>query len=121
MRDGRKSVVIVGCGNVAWHLAKRLSESERFAVRIFNHRNNSALVQFRKELKCETPSSLEQIPHDADYYFLCVPDAAIAEIASHLAISNPKSVLMHCAGSVPVEALGKRIHGTGVFYPLQTF
>jgi len=53
--------------------------------------------------------------HDA--VLLCVPDAALADVASVL-IDSP-AVVLHCAGAVPVSALGSG--SKGVFYPMVSF
>jgi predicted short-subunit dehydrogenase-like oxidoreductase (DUF2520 family) len=117
----RQKVVILGCGNLAWHLAKRLSDIGRFDLLVFNHRANAELKRFSAKLKCKTSPSLKNIPGDADYYFTCVPDDSIGTTISNIIIKNPSAVLMHCSGSAPLSVLGARGHGTGVFYPLQTF
>lgn len=52
-----------------------------------------------------------------DVVLLCVPDAALANIA--LAMSDSPAVVLHCAGAVPVSALGSG--SRGVFYPMVSF
>jgi predicted short-subunit dehydrogenase-like oxidoreductase (DUF2520 family) len=114
-------IAIIGCGNLGWHITKRVSETGRYTPVVYSHRNSPRLRETGKTFKCATYGSLNDIRDDAAFYFLCVPDSSIADVALAIRISDPKSVLLHCAGSVPAEALGNRVHGTGVFYPLQTF
>jgi len=116
-----KKIVIIGCGNVAWHLAKHLQSLKKYTLFVYNHKTNDALNDFRSTLKCNIAVGLENVIHDADYYFICVSDKHISETAERLEINNPKAILMHTSGSMKLRELGKRLHGTAVFYPLQTF
>jgi predicted short-subunit dehydrogenase-like oxidoreductase (DUF2520 family) len=122
MSENRETkIVIVGCGNVAWHLAAKLSGYDRFRIEVYNHRTNSALDGFRKELKCKTVVGLNRIPEDASFYFICVPDKFIRATARYVTAKDPRALLLHTSGSAPIGELGERVHDTGVFYPLQTF
>src|SRR5687768_3662717 len=111
-QPGRQKIVIAGCGNLAWHIAKKLQALDRFNVFVYNHRHHSMLVEFRKKLLCRVESSLDNIIKDADYYFICVDDKHIQDVAKKITTTNPKSVLMHTSGSVKLGALGERAHGT---------
>lgn len=116
-----KKIVIIGCGNVAWHLAKHFQSLNTYALFVYNHKANPALNDFRLKLKCKTAVGLEQVITNADYYFICVSDQFIADTARQLEIKNPNAVLLHTSGSAKIEELGNSIYGTAVFYPLQTF
>jgi siroheme synthase (precorrin-2 oxidase/ferrochelatase) len=48
----KNKVVIIGCGNVAWHFAKKLI-SLNFEVEVYNHKSNSNLLKFEKTLNCK--------------------------------------------------------------------
>ena len=113
-------IVIIGCGNVAWHLAKKFREMN-CTVLVYNHRVNVALEDFRKQLKASVKVGLHAIDDDASFYFICVPDREIAECAAKIQPKSPRAVVAHTSGSAGLEELGKRGHGTAVFYPLQTF
>ena len=113
--------MILGCGNVAWHIAKHLQSLKKHSVFVYNHQTNEALNDFRTKLKCNIAVGLENVIHDADFYFICVSDKHISETAAALDIKNPNAVLMHTSGSTKLKELGKRIHDTALFYPLQTF
>jgi predicted short-subunit dehydrogenase-like oxidoreductase (DUF2520 family) len=52
-----------------------------------------------------------------DVVVLCVPDSAVAQCAA--ALAETPSVVLHCAGSVPLSAL--RQGSRGVFYPMVSF
>ena len=57
-----------------------------------------------------------------DVVFLTVPDDLIVEVARGLPEAvRENSLVVHCAGSVSMEALQDQCKRAGVFYPLQTF
>jgi predicted short-subunit dehydrogenase-like oxidoreductase (DUF2520 family) len=117
----RQKIVIIGCGNVAWHIAKKLFSLKRFEILIYNHKPNSSLNDFRDKLGCRVFTSLEKITDDAPYYIISVTDKHIRSVAEKIKIKNPNALLTHVSGSAAIEDLGKRVHHTGVMYPLQTF
>lgn len=57
------------------------------------------------------------IPRDADLYVIAVTDSAIASVAAE--IGDVPGLVVHTAGSVPMNVLPQR--NRGVLYPLQTF
>lgn len=60
----------------------------------------------------EQVGRLNAVPH-ADLFMLCVPDGAIAELAAMLA-PNDQTVVVHCAGSVPVSVLQDHPYHGGI-------
>ena len=91
------SVVIIGSGNVATHLAATFLKVDTIAMTQINSRN------------------LNSIP-PADVTIIAVSDNAISEVSSK--ITN--SFVVHTSGSVTMDAL-KNTGSKGVFYPLQSF
>ncbi|AYO58745.1 NADP oxidoreductase [Chryseobacterium sp. 6424] len=106
--------VILGSGNVAYHLAKAFTEKNIPIVQVFG-RNEAAL----KEI-----SSLFNIPHstsvlaDADLYLIAVKDDAVAIVSEE--ITKKDCLVAHTSGSLPKEIL-KGNYRKASFYPLQTF
>tara|TARA_R110001632_G_scaffold210521_2_gene335625 strand:+ start:15352 stop:16056 length:705 start_codon:yes stop_codon:yes gene_type:complete len=91
------SVVIIGSGNVATHLAATFLKVDTISMTQINSRN------------------LNSIP-PADVTIIAVSDNAISEVSSK--ITN--SFVVHTSGSVTMDAL-KNTGSKGVFYPLQSF
>lgn len=116
----KRKIVILGCGNVAWHLAKHFFSLKNFQVYIYNHRANDLLQDFRTKLKCSTSTSLNDIIADADFYFVCITDKYISETVKKINITNKNAVLIHTSGSAKIEELGED-NNSAVFYPLQSF
>ncbi|MCC6373035.1 MAG: DUF2520 domain-containing protein [Bacteroidia bacterium] len=117
----KKKLVIIGCGNVAWHLCKHLSELKKYQITVYNHQANSALTEFKKEFACRIFPSLEAVMDDADYYLVAVSDSNIAKVEVKVHLKKANAVIIHTSGSVELSALGDRAHNGAVMYPLQTF
>lgn len=106
--------VIIGSGNVAYHLAKALKESGVQITSLFG-RNEIALAEIASELKI--PFETETLP-DAEFYLICVSDSAVEEISK--LIKKENCLVAHTSGSLPVDIL-KCKGRKASFYPLQTF
>lgn len=106
--------VIIGSGNVAYHLAKALKESGIEEMGIYG-RNNEELKKIFEEVRI--PFYTDDLP-EADFYLICVSDNAIAEVSS--IIKNPNCLVAHTSGSLPKEELLGN-YRKACFYPLQTF
>ena len=107
-------IVIIGSGNVAYHLAKAFGENQIPIAQIFG-RNKNDLSAIAEEL--QIPYSVEKLA-DADLYIISVNDSSI-EVVSEL-IENPNALVAHTSGSVSRDTLSGN-YRKAVFYPLQTF
>ena len=107
-------IVIIGSGNVAYHLAKAFKESGIEVFQIFG-RNAAELSKISEEL--HIPFSTETLA-DADLYLISVSDSSIAEVST--LIKKENVLVAHTSGSFSREALVGN-YRKSVFYPLQTF
>lgn len=107
-------IVIIGSGNVAYHLAKAFTINQLDVVQVFG-RNEKELNLISKELGI--PFSTDGLL-EADLYIIAVSDSAIAEVSKM--ILNPKAIVAHTSGSLPVDILIGD-YKKASFYPLQTF
>ena len=107
-------IVLIGSGNVAFHLAKAFSEAQISISQIFG-RNTTELQKISEQFTI--PFSTETLA-DADVYIISVSDSSIAEVSS--LIKNENALVAHTSGSVSREALSGNLRKS-VFYPLQTF
>lgn len=107
-------IVIIGSGNVAYHLAKAFTQNQIPIVQIFG-RNEKSL----KEISLETniPYSTEVL-EEADLYIISVKDDAIAEVSGM--IKNKNALVAHTSGSTSKSVLEGNYRKAS-FYPLQTF
>ena len=107
-------IVLIGSGNVAFHLAKAFTEAQIPISQIFG-RNTTELQKISEQFSI--PFSTETLA-DADVYIVSVSDSSIAEVSS--LIKNENVLVAHTSGSVSREALSGN-YRKSVFYPLQTF
>lgn len=107
-------IVLIGSGNVAFHLAKAFTEAQIPISQIFG-RNTTELQKISEQFSI--PFSTETLV-DADLYIISVTDSSIAEVSS--LIKNENALVAHTSGSVSREALSGN-YRKSVFYPLQTF
>ncbi|WP_407406144.1 Rossmann-like and DUF2520 domain-containing protein [Chryseobacterium sp.] len=107
-------IVIIGSGNVAYHLAKAFNQKKIPIAQIFG-RNKGDLEKINQELSI--PYSTDQL-EDADLYIICVSDQSV-DLVSTL-ITKKDCLVAHTSGSLPKEVL-VGAYRKASFYPLQTF
>ncbi|MDT0678246.1 Rossmann-like and DUF2520 domain-containing protein [Autumnicola musiva] len=107
-------VVILGAGNVAFHLFRAFQHTKEIdVVQVYNHRPEK-LSDFTET---NTTTSLSELKK-AQIYIFSLKDDAIAEVAKKL--KDSRSLYLHTSGGLPITVLSK-FENFGVFYPLQTF
>lgn len=111
------NIVIIGTGNTATVLSKKLKNAGHGIVQIFG-RDATAASRLAYDLDTESTNYWSVIRKDADVYLIAVSDDAISEVARHLHV--PGKVVAHTAASVSKDILKKTSHHYGVFYPLQS-
>lgn len=107
-------IVIIGSGNVAYHMAKAFSLKRIPLIQIFG-RNEKELNKISEELNI--PYSTENL-EDADLYIICVSDNSVEEVSK--LITRTDCLVAHTSGSLPKEILTGDYRKSS-FYPLQTF
>lgn len=107
-------IVIIGSGNVAYHLAKAFVENKIQVTQVFG-RNEAALKEISDELGI--PYSVNQL-ENADLYLIAVSDSSITEVSK--LIQNENALVAHTSGSTSIQDLDG-LFRKAVFYPLQTF
>lgn len=108
-------IVLVGTGNVAWHLFEGLRRTKDLAVIQVIGRSAKALAPFSK---ATSTGDFNRVLTDADLYIIAVSDDAISTVSQLLKLKD--KLIVHTSGSVPKEALAQGVR-RGVFYPLQSF
>jgi len=107
-------IVIIGSGNVAYHLAKAFTQNNIEDSQIFG-RNEVELNKISEELNI--PYSTKELA-DADLYLISVSDSAVEQVSD--LIKTEKALVAHTSGSLPIETLNGDYRKAS-FYPLQTF
>lgn len=107
-------IVLIGSGNVAFHLVKAFAKAQITIAQIFG-RNIAELKAISEQFSI--PFSTETLA-EADLYIIAVSDSAISEISGKIKQDN--CLVAHTSGSVSRDALQGN-YRKATLYPLQTF
>ncbi|WP_028121637.1 Rossmann-like and DUF2520 domain-containing protein [Epilithonimonas tenax] len=106
--------IIIGSGNVAYHLAKAFTQNNMKVHQIFG-RNEIELSKISTEF--DIPYSTEKLD-EAELYIIAVSDSSVENVSE--LIKNENVLVAHTSGSLPKEIL-KGNYRKASFYALQTF
>ncbi len=107
---------IVGTGNMAWFLAQKLTAAGHHCTGVWG-RNPEAAEELAADIRIKPYEKLSDIVDgDCDMCFLALSDVAIETIAKRL--SFQKTVLVHTAGSIPINVLSPYAHDCAVLWPV---
>lgn len=107
-------IVIIGSGNVAYHLSQAFTEKNIVISQIYG-RNEVDLKEISE--KFAIPFSTSELK-EADFYLIAVNDDSVAGISEK--ITKVDCLVAHTSGSLPKEILKGNFRKAS-FYPLQTF
>jgi predicted short-subunit dehydrogenase-like oxidoreductase (DUF2520 family) len=114
-------IVIIGSGNVATILAKKIQKSQDYSVVEIVARNPITGKNLAENIGTSLCTQLESINRNADIYIISVQDQALPQIAIQLEKFIPKDkTIVHTTGSVSIEILKSLSSNIGVIYPLQS-
>jgi len=114
-----RTAVILGAGNIAWHLGHCLYENGIAIKQIYN-RTATQGKALADSLQTQYTSSIDDVDRSSDITILAVSDDIIGSLACSLGFLR-SGILVHTAGAVPMEVLSVNATNFGVIYPLQTF
>lgn len=114
-----ENAVIIGAGNLATQLAMALAEKGITIQQVYS-RTLERAMELAQKVNAQSTSELSQVVSGADIYVIAVKDSAIEEVLKGLPIDK-ESLVVHTAGSIPMDVLNCFTQRYGVFYPLQTF
>jgi predicted short-subunit dehydrogenase-like oxidoreductase (DUF2520 family) len=110
-------VVIIGSGNVATVLGRRILHAEHEIIEVVS-KNEAHTKILADELHCDYSNNFINISDQADLYIVAVSDNALTDLATQLRLQN--KIVVHTAGSVSKNILQDMSKNFGVLYPLQT-
>jgi predicted short-subunit dehydrogenase-like oxidoreductase (DUF2520 family) len=114
-------ITFIGSGNVAWHLAPALDNTNYKVAEVYSRNPKHAKALVACLYEAEVKHTLDFSDSNSSIFIIAVNDDAIAEVAQEIILPDA-AVLAHISGSQALSVLGYA--GTehiGVFYPLQTF
>lgn len=115
-----ETVVMIGAGRVATHLAQALRERAGLhLVQVYSRTAEHARALAEGAGDATWTTSAEAVRTDADVYVFSLSDDALADVARRVPAND--GLWLHTAGSVPMDVFRDRSRRYGVLYPLQTF
>jgi predicted short-subunit dehydrogenase-like oxidoreductase (DUF2520 family) len=110
-------VVIIGTGNVATVLGKRIQEAGHEIIQVIG-RNFEKAESLAGQLQTRPAYNIRYINLGADIYIVAVSDTAISPIANQLRLRD--KIVVHTAAAVSKDVFAGSAENFGVLYPLQT-
>lgn len=108
-------IVIIGGGNVAYHLIKSITFSGHKLLQIYNRTLNN-INQYNST---NITGNIGDISLDGDIYIVCVKDTAIEKVVKNLKLND--KLIVHTSGNLSMDILKDCSENYGVFYPIQSF
>jgi predicted short-subunit dehydrogenase-like oxidoreductase (DUF2520 family) len=110
-------MVIIGSGNVAWHLINAFSRKGIQVLQILAH-NEKTARSLSKTFSVPFILDPAFLIKNADLYLVAVQDDYIREVSLRLHLK--KQLLVHTSGFSSIDLLSGASINTGVIWPLQT-
>jgi predicted short-subunit dehydrogenase-like oxidoreductase (DUF2520 family) len=111
-------IVIIGAGNLAWHIAPPLLKMGHQIIGVYSRTSASANA-LAKKVRSKAFVNVDLIPDNADLYLIALQDKAIASVVKQLKFVP--QLIAHTSGAVPLSVFPSKFKNNGVFYPLQSF
>jgi predicted short-subunit dehydrogenase-like oxidoreductase (DUF2520 family) len=110
-------IVLIGTGNTAAVLGKKLQAAGHRIVQVFG-RDSMKASDLAYELATDSTNYWNVVNKEADIYIIAVSDIAVEEVIKELNLSD--KTVVHTAASVSKDVLKNASSHFGVFYPLQS-
>ena len=117
-----KQVVLIGAGNVGYHLGHRFHDRGIKVAQVFS-RDIQKAQELAESLESGYTNKFDEISALQDcLYLMAVKDDAISTVAHRLRLlSHSHRLFAHTSGAISSQILAEHFQNFGVFYPLQTF
>lgn len=110
-------ITMIGSGNVATVLSRRMHGAAHIIEQVYS-RDPEHAAKLAIEVDADALASIDALSSSSDIYIISVADKAIPALAAQLRLAG--KLVVHTAGSVPMNALEPISADYGVLYPLQT-
>ena len=111
-------VVFIGAGNLSVHLSKALQKAGFEIAQVYS-RTEAPAKELAGLLHVPYTADMGCITGNASLYVVSVSDDAIEAVSESLPPTG--GMVIHTAGSVPMDVFAGKFENYGVLYPLQTF
>jgi len=116
MKKDKPCIAIIGCGNMAWFIARALHT--QYQLQVYNHKPNEALKDFRKSWKAHTYNSFKDASSDVDAVFICVKDSVVKKVVASISHKLKNSVMFITSGNINLVELNSKSKKLAIVYPL---
>jgi predicted short-subunit dehydrogenase-like oxidoreductase (DUF2520 family) len=113
-----KKIVLLGAGNLAWHLGPALVRAGYEVIQVYSRSEGSA-GDLAGHLKVDWTTDAGKLDPEAEILLYCVSDRVIPGLSR--SIELPERIMIHTAGSVPADVFKHAGRDYGVLYPMMTF
>lgn len=108
-------VAIIGSGNVATVMGRKIRHAGHIIEQVYS-RNEEHARYLAEQL--DAPHSASEIAPGADLYIVAISDGSLHGVDKWLKLGS--KLVVHTAGSVPMDVLKNVSDNYGILYPLQT-
>jgi predicted short-subunit dehydrogenase-like oxidoreductase (DUF2520 family) len=112
-----QNMVVIGSGNVAWHLVKAFTKKGIRVMQVLAH-NEKTARSLSKTFAVPYILDPSRLFREADLYLLAVQDDNISAAALGLHLND--QLLVHTSGFSTIDSISGASSSTGVLWPLQT-
>lgn len=109
-------VVLIGSGNVAWHIGNAMIDKEIKILQLFSPSHGKSLAD---EWNVPYINDLSLLNENADIYLFAIKEDAYNDIIEKFPFKN--KCMIHTSGSVEMNVFETITTSYGVLYPFQTF
>ncbi|MDD2345919.1 MAG: DUF2520 domain-containing protein [Bacteroidales bacterium] len=113
------SVLLIGSGRVANHIAKRLVHNN-VCISLVVSRSLENAQKLADKIGAKASTVIPENTKSFDFIIISVNDDAYEKCIFQL-INNQNSIILHTSGSLGLDIFPKTIANYGVLYPFQTF
>jgi predicted short-subunit dehydrogenase-like oxidoreductase (DUF2520 family) len=113
-------ISIIGTGNVAFHLGKRLKQ-QGIQIEEIIGRDPQKTLWLAELLGTSWTSDFNAVKTTSDLYIIAVNDSAIENVAMKLSPRLQNQFVVHTSGTMPSTILQPYFNQFGTLWPLQTF
>ena len=113
-------IVFIGAGNLATNLAKALYQNGFRIVQVYS-RTKEAACALAQAVEAGYTTELSEVSKDARLYIVSLKDDAFVTLLPEIVAGKEDALLVHTAGSIPMNIWEGKASRYGVFYPMQTF
>jgi predicted short-subunit dehydrogenase-like oxidoreductase (DUF2520 family) len=115
------NVSFIGSGNLAWHLAPALDNTDYRVVEVYSPNRQHAKALVERLYNAAVKDSLDFTSSPSQIFIIAVSDDVIMDVAREIRLPE-NAILVHTSGGQPLDVLRDAATSRlGVFYPLQTF